>query len=83
MCFIINVLQMRMSVLLETLVLMPVTTPWALTIVPAPEASQSQLMAGPVRVHNTHTHTHTILKMKWRDYHRNRLLSNYSTALHS
>lgn len=56
MYFIIHVLQMRMSVRLETLVLMPVTTPWAPTIVPAPEASQSQLMAGPVRVH-----THNIM----------------------
>lgn len=50
------VLKMRMSATLATLVLMHVTMPWAPTTVPALEASQSQLMAGPVRVQsNTHT----------------------------
>lgn len=47
--------QMRTSVRSGTPVLMPATTPWAPTTAPVPEASQSQLMAGPVRVHNTHT----------------------------
>lgn len=53
--FILYTLQMRMSVRLETLALMPVTMPWAPTIVPVPEASRFQLMAGPVRVHNKYT----------------------------
>lgn len=53
--WIIYVLQMRMSVRLGTPVLMPATTPWAPTTAPAPVVSQSQLMAGLARVHNTHT----------------------------
>lgn len=50
-------LQTRMSVRSGTLALMLATTQWAPTTALVPEASPSQLMAGPVKVHNSQTCT--------------------------